>query len=183
VLIAFFLGSAIGIWAAVNDRVSALIQPINDTLQTMPSFVFLIPAIMIFLVGEFTALVAIVLYAIVPSIRYGEHGIRNVPPHIVEAATAFGSTNAQVFWHVRLPLAWPELMLGLNQTIMMALAMVVVAALVGAQGLGQDIMIALTWMDVGKGAVFGLSVAIIAIIADRITQSWASRRKLALGLE
>jgi glycine betaine/proline transport system permease protein len=182
VTIAFILGSAIGVWAALNDRVSAVLRPISDTLQTMPSFVFLIPAIMIFLVGEFTALVAIVLYAIVPSIRYAEHGIRNVPSHVVEAAVAFGSSGSQVFWHVRLPLALPELMLGLNQTIMMALAMVVVAALVGAQGLGQDIMIALTWMDVGKGIVFGLSIAILAIIADRITQSWIAKRKLALSL-
>jgi len=182
VIFAFVLGSALGIWAALDDRVSAAFRPVNDTLQTLPSFVFLIPAIMVFLVGEFTALIAIVLYAIVPSIRYAEHGLRNVPAEIVEAADAFGPTPFQLFWQVRLPLALPEIMLGLNQTIMMALAMVVVAALVGAQGLGQNIMVALTWMDVGKGIVFGLSVAIIAIIADRITQGWSLKRKAALGL-
>jgi glycine betaine/proline transport system permease protein len=182
VLIAFVLGVALGVVAALDDRVSAILRPVNDTLQTMPSFVFLIPAIMIFLVGEFTALVAIVLYAIVPSIRYTEHGLRGTPEHVLEAARASGSTSAQLFWHVRLPLAFPEILLGLNQTILLALAMVVVAALVGAQGLGADIMIALTWMDVGKGFVYGLSVAIIAMIADRIAQGWSRKLRTAVGL-
>jgi glycine betaine/proline transport system permease protein len=182
VLIAFVLGVAIGVMAALDDRVSAVLRPVNDTLQTMPSFVFLIPAIMVFLVGEFTALVAIVLYAIVPSIRYAEHGLRGTPEHVIEAARACGATSTQLFWHVRLPLALPEILLGLNQTIMLGLAMVVVAALVGAQGLGADIMIALTWMDVGKGFVFGLSVAIIAMISDRIAQGWSRKLRTALGL-
>jgi len=182
VLIAFVLGVAIGVLAALDDRVSAVLRPINDTLQTMPSFVFLIPAIMVFLVGEFTALVAIVLYAIVPSIRYTEHGLRGTPEQVIEAARASGATSAQLFWHVRLPLAFPEILLGLNQTIMLGLAMVIVAALVGAQGLGADIMIALTWMDVGKGFVYGLSVAIIAMIADGIAQGWSRKLKAALGL-
>jgi glycine betaine/proline transport system permease protein len=182
VLIAFVLGIAIGVMAALDDHISAILRPINDTLQTMPSFVFLIPAIMVFLVGEFTALVAIVLYAVVPSIRYTEHGLRGTPGDVIEAARASGATSAQLFWHVRLPLALPEILLGLNQTIMLGLAMVVVAALVGAQGLGADIMIALTWMDVGKGFVFGLSVAIIAMIADRIAQGWSRKLKTALGL-
>jgi glycine betaine/proline transport system permease protein len=182
VFIAFVLGSGLGIWAAMNDRVSAILRPINDTLQTMPIFVFLIPAVMVFLVGEFTALVAVIMYAIVPSIRYTEHGIRNAPQDVVEAARAFGATPRQLLWQVKLPMALPEIMLGLNQTIMMGLAMVIVAALVGAKGLGQEVMVALTWNDTGYGAVSGLSVAILAIVTDRIIQSWSWRKKVALGL-
>lgn len=182
VLISFLIGAVLGIWSALDDRMSAFMRPINDTLQTMPIFVFLIPAIMVFLVGEFTALVAIVMYATVPTIRYTEHGIRNVPSGTVEAARAFGASRRQLLWQVELPMALPEIMLGLNQTIMMGLAMVVVAALVGAKGLGQDVMIALTWANVGKGMVSGLAVALIAIVTDRMIQSWAARKKADLGL-
>jgi glycine betaine/proline transport system permease protein len=182
VLISFLLGTSLGIWAALNGRVSAVLRPVSDTLQTMPIFVFLIPAVMVFLVGEFTALIAVVMYAVVPSIRYTEHGIRSVPAGVVEAARAMGTTPRQLLWQVQLPLALPEIMLGLNQTIMMALAMVVVAALVGAQGLGQDVMVALNQASTGKGLVAGLSIAFVAIIADRILQSWSRSKKRQLGL-
>jgi len=182
VLFSFVLGAAIGVWAALNDRVSTFIRPINDTLQTMPLFVFLIPVLMFFQVGEFSALLAIMLYAIVPSIRYTEHGIRNVRPDIVEAATAQGCTDRQILFQVQLPLALPEIMLGLNQTIMFGLAMLVIAALVGTKGLGQSVYIALGAGDVGKGFVAGLSMALIAMIADRITQAWSARKKAELGL-
>jgi glycine betaine/proline transport system permease protein len=183
VIVSFLLGSSLGIWAALNDRVSAFLRPINDTLQTMPIFVFLIPAVMVFLVGEFTAFIAIIMYATVPSIRYTEHGIRNIPAPVVEAARSFGATRFQLLWQAQLPMALPEIILGLNQTIMMGLAMVIVAALVGAKGLGTEVMVALTWADTGKGVVSGLSVALIAIIADRIIQSWCARKKRALGLD
>jgi glycine betaine/proline transport system permease protein len=148
----------------------------------MPIFVFLIPAVMVFLVGEFTALIAIIMYAIVPSIRYTQHGVRNVPPEIVEAARMLGTTRRQMLWQVQLPVAAPEIALGLNQTIMMALAMVIVASLVGAQGLGSDVMIGLSRADTGRGLVSGLCVALIAMIADRTLQAWAASRKKALGL-
>lgn len=182
VLISFLLGTAIGAWAAVNDRVSAIVAPICDTLQTMPIFVFLIPAVMVFLVGEFTALIAVVMYAIVPSIRYSEHGLRNVPAEILEASRMMGASPWQVLWQVRFPVALPEIALGLNQTIMMALSMVIVAALVGAQGLGSDVMIALSRADTGKGLVAGLCLALIAIVTDRTLQAWAESRRRALGL-
>jgi glycine betaine/proline transport system permease protein len=182
VLLSFLLGASLGVWASLNDRVSGLIRPICDTLQTMPIFVFLIPAIMVFLVGEFTALIAIVMYAVVPSIRYTEHGLRTVPAEVVEAARAMGATKFQVLWQAKLPLALPEIMLGLNQTIMMALAMVVVAALVGARGLGQEVMVALNQANSGKGLVSGLCIAVLAIVTDRIIQSWSASRKKALGL-
>jgi glycine betaine/proline transport system permease protein len=158
------------------------LRPINDTLQTIPIFVFLIPGIMVFLVGEFTALIAIVMYAVVPAIRYTELGIRNVPVTAVEAARAHGATRWQLLWQVQLPIALPEIMLALNQTIMMALAMVVVAALVGARGLGQAVMTGLTAGNPGLGVVAGLAIAFIAIITDRIIQSWSLRRKRELGL-
>ncbi len=182
VLIAFLAGGLLGIWAARNDRVSAFLRPINDTLQTIPLYVFLIPIIMVFLVGDFSALLAVTAYAIVPAIRYTEHGIRHVPAETVEAARAMGCTPRQLLWQVQLPLALPEIMLGLNQTIMLGLAMLVIAALVGTLGLGQMIYIALTAADFGKGAVAGLSIALIAMITDRILQSWSARKKVELGL-
>jgi glycine betaine/proline transport system permease protein len=182
VLLSFLLGAGLGVWASLSDRASGLLRPVCDTLQTMPIFVFLIPAIMVFLVGEFTALIAIVMYAVVPSIRYTEHGLRTVPAEVVEAARAMGTTKSQLLWQVKLPLALPEIMLGLNQTIMMALAMVVVAALVGARGLGQEVMVALNQANTGKGLVSGLCIAVLAIVTDRIIQSWSASRKKALGL-
>jgi glycine betaine/proline transport system permease protein len=182
VAISVAVGTAIGIWAALNERVSTIVRPICDTLQTMPIFVFLIPAVMVFLVGEFTGLVAIVLYAIVPPIRYGELGIRNVPADIVEAARMMGVSRWQMLWQVQLPVALPEIALGVNQTVMMALAMVVVASLVGAPGLGQDVLIALSQGDSGRGLVAGLSIAALAIVFDRIIQAWSAKRKRALGL-
>jgi glycine betaine/proline transport system permease protein len=182
VTLSVILGSAIGVWAALNNRVSAIVRPICDTLQTMPIFVFLIPAVMVFLVGEFTALVSIVLYAIVPPIRYGELGIRNVPGELTEAARMMGVTRRQMVWQVQLPMALPEIALGVNQTVMMALAMVVIASLVGAPGLGQDVLIALSRGDSGRGLVAGLSIAALAIVFDRIIQAWSAKRKRALGL-
>jgi glycine betaine/proline transport system permease protein len=182
VAVSFTLGTALGVWAAGNDGVSRIVRPVCDTLQTMPIFVFLIPAVMVFLVGEFTALVAIVLYAIVPPIRYAELGIRNVPPELTEAARMIGVTRWQLLTQVQLPVALPEIALGLNQTIMMALAMVVVASLVGAPGLGQDVMVALSRAETGRGLVAGLSVAMLAIIFDRIIQAWSAQKKQALGL-
>ncbi|MDJ0955457.1 MAG: ABC transporter permease subunit [Arenicellales bacterium] len=182
VLISFIGGSALGVWAARSDRVSAFLRPINDTLQTMPLFVFLIPVIMFFQVGDFPALLAIIMYAIVPAIRYTEHGIRSIPAHIVEAARAQGCTKRQILWNVQLPLALPEIMMGLNQTIMFGMAMLVVAALVGTKGLGQAVYLALNTGNVGEGFIAGMSMALIAMIADRITQAWSSQKKAELGL-
>ena len=182
VVACLLVGGAAGIWASQNNRVSNFIRPINDTLQTMPLFVILIPFLMFFQIGEFTSFLAIVAYAIVPVIRYTEHGLRNVPTEVVEAAQAMGCTRRQLLWEVKMPLAIPEIMLGLNQTVMFALAMLVITALVGSRGLGQSVYIALSAADAGKGIVAGLGMALIAIIADRIIQSWSKTRKEALGL-
>jgi len=182
VVTCLLIGGTTGIWASQNNRVSNFIRPINDTLQTMPLFVILIPFLMFFQIGEFTSFLAIIAYAIVPVIRYTEHGLRNVPTEVVEAAQAMGCTRRQLLWEVKMPLAVPEIMLGLNQTVMFALAMLVITALVGSKGLGQSVYIALSAADAGKGLVAGLGMALIAIIADRIIQSWSKTRKEALGL-
>lgn len=173
VVLSVIFGSLIGVWAASDRRVSAVVGPMNDTLQTIPQFVFLIPAIMFFKVGDATALVAVVLYSIVPPIRYVEHGLRAVRPEIVEAARQIGCTPAQLFWQVKLPLARPVIMLGINQTIMAALSMLAIAAMVGTRDLGQQVYIALGKADTGMGLMAGLSIALVAMISDRIIRAWA----------
>ena len=182
VAVCFLLGTALGVLAALDDRVSAFLRPINDTLQTIPLFVFLIPVLMVFLHGDFSAFVAIIMYAIVPAIRYTEHGIRNIPAEIVEATEALGATRRQRLFQVELPLALPEIMLGLNQVIVFALAMLIVSSLLGTHDLGQKIYEALTRAQTGNGLVAGFGIALIAMIADRIIQAWAHRRKQELGL-
>ena len=182
VIVCLLLGGALGIWASQSQRVSNFIRPINDTLQSMPLFVILIPFLMFFQIGEFTSFLAIIAYAIVPTIRYTEHGLRSVPPESVEAGRSMGCTTRQMLWEVKMPLAIPEIMLGVNQTVLFALAMLVITALVGSKGLGQSVYIALSSADTGLGMVAGLGIALIAIIADRIIQSWSKKRKDALGL-
>ena len=182
IIISFTIGGLLGVWAAHNDRVSAFLKPISDTLQTLPSFVYLVPIVMVYLLGEFTALLAIIAYSVVPSIRYTEHGIRNVPHHIVEAATAFGCTRRQLLFEVKLPLALPEIMLGLNQTVMFGLAMLVITALVGTSGLGAMVYRSLTVGNFGMGVVAGGSIALIAMTIDRTCQTWSEKRKRALGI-
>jgi len=182
VVFAALIGVPIGIWAANNDRAHRVVQAVIDTLQTLPSFVYLIPVVMLFRVGDFSAMIAIVAYAVAPAVRYTDHGIRQVPQHLVEAARAIGCTRRQILWRVQIPLALPEIMLGINQTIMMALAMLVITALVGTRDLGQEVYIALTKADTGRGVVAGFSVAFIAIIADRLIAAWVKRRKRELGL-
>lgn len=182
VLISFLAGTAMGIWAAHNDTVSAIVRPFNDTLQTMPLFVLLIPFVMVFKIGEFTALLAIIAYAIVPAIRYAEHGLRSLPATVIEAATMLGATNRQMLWQVKIPLALPVMMLGLNQTIMYGIAMLVIAALVGTNGLEQIVYIGLSDGDFGVGIIAGIGMAIIAIITDRMTHAWSRKRQEELGL-
>ena len=183
VLIASIIGIPIGIWAAMNDRVYRVVQVVIDTLQTLPSFVYLIPVVMLFRVGDFSALIAVVAYAVAPAVRYTAHGIRQVPGQLIEAAATSGCTRRQTLWKVQLPIALPEIMLGINQTIMLALSMLVITALVGTRDLGQEVYIALTKADTGRGIVAGLCVAFIAIISDRLIGAWARRKKRELGLE
>lgn len=182
VLLSYLIGSVLGIWAAHSTTVSRVMQPVNDTLQTIPLFVLLIPIVMIFKVGEFTALLAICLYAVVPAARYAEHALRQLPYEVIEAATAMGCTPRQLLFQVKLPLALPELMLGLNQTIMYGIAMLVITALVGTKELGQRVYVGLSDGDFGVGMTAGLGMAIIAMIADRLTQAWSARKRRELRL-
>ncbi len=175
VIIACLIGIPIGILAAERERLWRWLQVVIDTLQTLPSFVYLMPAVMLFRVGDFTALIAIVAYAVAPAIRYTALGIQRVDPRVVEAGRAMGCTPFQILTKIKLKLALPELMLGLNQTIMFALSMLVITALVGTRDLGQEVYIALTKADTGRGIVAGLAVAFIAIIADRLISAGAAR--------
>lgn len=183
IIISFAIGASIGILSSEFKAVSNIVRPINDTLQTMPLFVLLIPFVMIFKIGEFTALLAIIAYATVPAIRYTEHGLRNVSREVIEAAECMGSTRWQLLWRVKVPLAMPEMMLGLNQTIMYGISMLVITALVGTSGLGQQVYIGLGDGDFGVGMTAGIGMAIIAIMADRLTQAWSAKRQAKIGMQ
>ena len=182
VVIAAAIGIPLGIWAAGNRRRTGGTLAVIDTLQTLPSFVYLIPVIMLFSVGDFSAMIAVVAFALAPAVRYTVHGLNQVPEHLVEAGRAQGCSRRQMLWKIRMPLALPEIMLGINQTIMMALSMLVITALVGTRDLGQEVFTALAKADTGKGIVAGLCVAFIAITADRLIQAWSRRRKAQLGV-
>ncbi len=183
VIIASLIGIPIGILAARNDRLHQVVSVIIDTLQTLPSFVYLMPVVMLFRVGDFAAMLAVIAYAITPVIRYTDHGIRQISPALIEASVQSGCTRGQLLRKVQIPLALPHIMLGINQTIMMALSMLVITALVGTRELGQEVYIALTKADTGRGIVAGVCVAFIAIISDRLIGAWAARRKREYGLE
>ena len=180
VVIAMALGVPLGIWAASSDGAGRAIGAVVDTLQTLPSFVYLIPVVMLFRVGDFSAMVAVVLFALVPAVKYTAHGLRSVPAELVEAAVVCGATRGQILRKVRLPLAVPMILLGLNQTILLALSMLVITALVGTRDLGQEVYIALTKADVGRGLVAGLAIAAIAIAADRLIGAAAKGAKARL---
>ena len=182
VLLANIIGIPIGIIASQNDRVHKITKVIIDTFQTLPAFVYLIPVIMIFSVGDFSAMIAVVLYAIVPAIRYTDNGIRQVPESFIDEATTAGCTKFQILRRVQLPLSLPDIMLGVNQTLMMGLSMLVITALVGTRDLGQETLIALSKVDPGRGITAGICVAFIAITVDRLINAWSYNRKLELGL-
>jgi glycine betaine/proline transport system permease protein len=151
-------------------------------LQTIPLFVFLIPVLMFFQIGEFSAFLAICMYAIVPMIRYTRHGLTSTPEEMIEAARSSGAGKWQEMFEVRAPYAAPTILLGLNQTILYAFAMLVIAALIGTTGLGQSIYLALGKADVGLGLTAGAAMAILALVADRLVQGFAEERRKALGL-
>ncbi len=181
-LFATLIGLPIGILAAERPGLWRWVRAAIDTLQTLPSFVYLMPAVMLFRVGDFTAMIAVVAFAVAPAIRYVVLGLHGVDARLTEAGRAMGCTGWQVLTRIKLKLALPEILLGLNQTILFALSMLVITALVGTRDLGQEVYIALTKADPGRGLVAGLAVAFIAIIADRLISAGARRARARLGL-
>ncbi|HVH96704.1 MAG TPA: glycine betaine ABC transporter substrate-binding protein [Bacillus sp. (in: firmicutes)] len=182
------IGIPVGIWCAQNKTVQKIVMPILDFMQTMPAFVYLIPSILFFGIGVVPGIVASFIFAIAPTIRMTNLGIREVPNELIEASNAFGSTSSQKLFKVQIPLATPTILAGVNQSIMLALSMVVTASLVGAPGLGADVYRAVSQINVGQGFEAGMSIVFIAIILDRITQNLIKpayekivRRKIVLS--
>jgi ABC-type proline/glycine betaine transport system permease subunit len=180
-LLALLIGLPVGILTAKSRGFRAVLLPTLDVMQTMPSFVYLIPALMLFGLGKVPAILATVIYALPPMIRLTALGIEQVDAEIKEAATAFGVTPVQMLLTVELPLARPSIMAGVNQTIMLALSMVVVASMIGARGLGEQVLNGIQSLDVGQGLEAGIGIVILAVVLDRITQGFGRRGTGAAG--
>ncbi|QFI36976.1 proline/glycine betaine ABC transporter permease [Moritella marina ATCC 15381] len=180
-LLAVLIGIPIGIWMSRSDRVQSSVTPILDIMQTMPAFVYLIPVVMLLGIGKIPGVIAVIIYAVPPVIRLTNLGIRLVDKEVLEAATAYGASPMQRLFGVQLPLAMPNIMAGINQTIMMALAMVVIASMIGVKGLGQPVLKAITNQYFTLGLLNGLAIVVLAIIFDRISQSYAKRTLQNLG--
>lgn len=181
-ILAIIIGVPVGIWASRHPRGAKVIMTVCDTLQTFPSFIYLIPVIMLFQTSDLSNVIAMLAYATVPAVRYTYLGMTLVPKSTIEAATASGANARQRLWKVELPIAFPEILLGINQTIMMALSMVAITALIGSRDLGQEIYKALPGAETGRGLLAGIGIAFIGITADRLIGAWARRRKKDLGL-
>ncbi|GAB4348225.1 MAG: proline/glycine betaine ABC transporter permease [Gammaproteobacteria bacterium] len=180
-LLAIALGIPIGILMARSDRTQALVTPLLDIMQTMPAFVYLIPVVMLLGIGKVPGVIAVVIYAIPPVIRLTNLGIRLVDKEVLEAATAYGASRSQRLWGVQLPLAMPTIMAGINQTIMMALAMVVIASMIGVKGLGQPVLKSITNQYFTLGLFNGLAIVALAIVFDRVSQAYAKRTQKYMG--
>lgn len=175
VIISLLIGIPLGVWMAFSKRFSAVMRPILDAMQTMPSFVYLIPAIFFFGLGNVSAIFATLIYSLPPVIRLTELAIRGVDNEVIESAQSFGSSKWQMLKKVQLPQALPTIMAGVNQTTMMALAMVVIASMVGAQGLGEQVLVSINRIDIALGFEAGISIVFLAIIIDRITNGAADK--------
>ncbi|AWB46830.1 glycine/betaine ABC transporter [Paenibacillus sp. CAA11] len=170
-IVSIVLGIPIGIWCAYKESASRIIIPLLDFMQTMPAFVYLLPAVTFFSLGVVPGVIASVIFSIPPTIRLTRLGIKQVPGELVEASEAFGSTSMQKLFKVQLPLSMPTLMAGVNQTIMLSLSMVVIASMIGAQGIGAEVYRAVTQLQIGKGFEAGIVVVILAIVLDRLSQN------------
>jgi glycine betaine/proline transport system permease protein len=177
-LVSVIIGIPMGILAAKSRIVRNITLPALDVMQTMPGFVYLIPVMMLFGLGKVPAVLATIIYAVPPLIRLTDLGIRQVNAEVVEAATAFGGSPRQILFGVELPLAVPTIMAGLNQTIMMALSMVVVASMIGARGLGEQVLNGIQTLDVGKGLEAGIGIVVLAVVLDRVTQGFGRTRNM-----
>lgn len=172
--IALLIGVPVGIWTSRSDKADRIVRPVLDFMQTMPAFVYLIPAILFFKLGKVPGAVSTVIFAMPPAVRLTSLGIRQVPADVVEAAKSFGSTPRQLLFKVQLPIAIPTILAGVNQTIMLSLSMVVIAAMIGAGGLGEEVLKGITQLKIGRGFESGVAVVILAMILDRISQSFAN---------
>ena len=171
VFIALLIGLPIGVWASKNEGAEKYVRPTLDFMQTMPAFVYLIPAVLFFQLGKVPGAVATLIFSMPPAVRFTNLGIRQVPAEIKEAAKAFGSTPRQLLFKVELPVALPTIMGGINQTIMLALSMVVIASLIGAGGLGDPVLRGITQLRIGLGFEGGIAIVILAMYLDRVTQA------------
>ncbi|MCC2308767.1 proline/glycine betaine ABC transporter permease [Cellulomonas sp. zg-Y338] len=181
-VVALVLAIPLGIWCARDDRVSHVVRPVLDLMQTMPAFVYLIPTVVIFRVGVVPGIVATVIFAMAPGVRFTELGIRQVDREVVEAGHAFGSGEGRILRQIQLPLAMPTIMAGVNQVIMLSLSMVVISGMVGASGLGRDVVTALQRVNISLGFEAGVSVVILAVFLDRVTAALADRAPVARAL-
>lgn len=177
VFISLVIGFPAGVLLAYSSKATSLMRPVLDTMQTMPVFVYLIPAVLFFGLGRVPAVIATTIYAVVPVIRLTSHGIRQVDVEVVEAAHSFGSTRLQTLLKVQIPQALPTIMAGVNQTMMMAMAMVVTCSMIGANGLGMEVLISVNRIEMGRGLLAGTAVVIVAILIDRLTQGWFKENK------
>ena len=175
VIMSVAIGLPTGIAMSRSDRTQKIVTPILDVMQTMPPFVYLIPIVMLMGIGKIPGLIAVVIYAIPPLIRLTNLGIREVDQEALEAADAFGATKRQKLFQVQLPLALPTIFAGINQTIMMALAMVIIASMIGVKGLGQPVLQSIYNQYFTKGVLYGLAIVIVAIVFDRVSQSYGQR--------
>ncbi|MFS8542268.1 MAG: proline/glycine betaine ABC transporter permease [Limnochordales bacterium] len=179
VTLAVAIGVPVGILCARSDRVQAVVRPILDMMQTMPAFVYLVPALMFFGIGKVPAVFATLVFATPPAVRLTNLGIRQVAKEVVEATQSFGATPWQMLVKVQLPLAMPSIMTGINQTIMLSLSMSVLSAMIAAGGLGQEVLRGLSQVNLGRSFEGGLAIVVIAMILDRMSQTWGQRRRAA----
>lgn len=181
-LTAIVVSIPIGVWMSRSARVRGVFTPLLDLMQTMPSFVYLIPTVMIFGPGKIPALIATIVYAAPPLVRLTDLGLRSVDPAVMEASRAFGTTPSQRLFGVQIPLSLPTILAGVNQTTMMALSMVVIASMIGAGGLGYQVLQGIGRLEVSRGLFAGLGIVVLAIIFDRITQSFGKRLQARIGI-
>jgi glycine betaine/proline transport system permease protein len=181
VAVCVVIGIPLGIWSGRNPRVEKVLRPLLDTAQTMPAYVYLLPLVVFFSIGVATALIATVIFALPPLVRLTSYGIRGVPVSSLEVGTAFGATTRQVLRKIQVPLARPSIMLGVNQALLMAFGMVVIAAIVGVENLGREVLNGLQHLDVGVALNAGIGIVVLAIVLDRVSEGWSTRDRVTRG--
>lgn len=177
VLFSVIIGLPLGIWSAKSDTVDKVLRPILDGMQTTPAFVYLIPIVMLFGIGNVPGVIVTIIFALPPLIRLTNLGIRQVPEDLIEASRSFGASSSQMLWKVQIPVAMPTIMAGINQTLMLSLSMVVIASMIAVGGLGQMVLRGIGRLDIGLAAVGGLGIVLLAIILDRLTQEAGKKDK------